>query len=171
MTHFYFIRHGQTDYNLAGNRKIDHPDHVPLNDTGRLQAQTIEPVIASLPIKTICCSPLLRAQETKEIITARLNAPIFDIDDLGECTATIWDHMRTKNRSNHVLTFHERVERGLNHVLSLEGPVLIVAHGGVHWAICSLLDIEERDHHWAIDNCVPVHFSLSSEGRWLARKL
>ena len=33
---FYFVRHGQTDYNISKDRKdLDHPFDITLNDTGR----------------------------------------------------------------------------------------------------------------------------------------
>ena len=52
---FYFVRHGQTDYNASPlNLVIDHPSDLPINATGRLQAQNIEPIVAELPVKTIC---------------------------------------------------------------------------------------------------------------------
>lgn len=51
---FYFVRHGQTDYNIAKHKKdLDHPIDIPLNDTGRTQAKLIEPLVAVLPIQTI----------------------------------------------------------------------------------------------------------------------
>ena len=53
---FYFIRHGQTDDNIF-HCKVDHDD-VSLNTTGFQQAQNIEPIIANLPIQSICFSPL-----------------------------------------------------------------------------------------------------------------
>lgn len=55
---FYFIRHGQTDHNKSAP-KIDHED-ISLNDIGWQQANEIESIIAALPIKTICFSPLKR---------------------------------------------------------------------------------------------------------------
>jgi len=169
MTEFYFIRHGQTDYNIRKDHdKVDHPPHIPLNETGRAQAISIEPIIYQLPIKTICCSPFTRAQETKNLITTRLNVDMIDIDDLGECNALIWRDMVSRTQSYHVLSFEEKVKNGLDAALSKEGPVLIVAHGGVHWALCSILNIV--DHHWAVDNCIPVHFSLK-EGEWRAKAL
>lgn len=171
---FYFLRHGQTDYNLRAVEKIDHPPYIPLNETGRSQALAIEPVIAKLPIKTICYSPMLRAVQTKEIVTSRLAAPQYEIPDLGECSAVVWHAMpdlqdQAFHSSNQpVSAFIERVLRGFQSALSYEGPVLIVAHGGVHWALCSLLNI--ADHEWLADNCVPIHFSVE-QGQWRANKI
>jgi broad specificity phosphatase PhoE len=74
---FYFIRHGKTNFNTSIH-KIDHED-VSLNAEGLQQARDIEPLITSLPIKTVCSSPLKRAKETKEIISMRLQAPHVEI--------------------------------------------------------------------------------------------
>lgn len=170
MSEFYFIRHGQTDYNIrVDHDKVEHPPHVPLNDTGRAQAVAVERVIYTLPIKTICCSPYLRAQETKNLITTRLSTiEMVDLDDLGECNALIWNEMVARTQSHHVQTFEEKVKKGLEAALAKKGPVLIVAHGGVHWALCSILNI--KDHEWAVDNCVPIHFSIQND-EWRARAL
>jgi probable phosphoglycerate mutase len=170
MTEFYFIRHGQTDYNIRkDHNKIEHPPHIPLNDTGRAQALAIEPFIAALPIKTICCSPYQRAQETKHLITSRLSMiEMIDLEDLGECNSLIWNEMVAKKQSHHVLTFEEKVKKGLKAALEKTGPVLIVAHGGVHWALCSILNI--KDHEWAVDNCVPIHFQIHNN-EWKAKAL
>lgn len=62
-----------------------------------------------------------------------------------------------------------QVRSGINQALSLPGPPLVVAHGGVHWAICCLMGIAE--HEWAINNCIPVHFSVRNNGKWLAKRL
>ncbi len=170
---FYFIRHGQTDYNISGE-KLDHED-VSLNMTGRNQAYAVEPLIASLPIKSICCSPLKRAKETKEIISSKLQATHYEIPELGECSVQIWNDMNAcrpnalKSSLKHVNTFIEQTLIGINQALSVEGPVLVVAHGGIHWAICCLMEIE--NHTWLIDNCLPLHFSIDTEGHWGARKL
>lgn len=172
---FYFVRHGQTDHNISNvNLKTDHPSDIPLNETGRNQAKAIEPLIASLPIQTICASPLNRVKETKEIITSRLLAKHYEIENLSECSAEIWRELVKLGMyspfptSGPARTFMDRVREGLNQALLLPGPTLIVAHGGVHWSICCLLGIQE--HKWAIDNCVPVHFSIDAEGKWQARK-
>ncbi len=170
---FYFIRHGQTDYNVGGT-KVDHDD-VSLNATGIQQAIAIESVISTLPVKSICCSPLKRAEETKEIISSGLQASHYEIPELGECTLRIWNDMAALGSDarscshEHVQEFMGRVLRGLNLALAREGPVLIVAHGGVHWSLCCLLGI--ADHEWSIENCQPVHFFLGDAGRWQARLL
>jgi len=147
---FYFVRHGQTDYNiLEGKQKQDHPKDVPLNETGRNQARTIESIISLLPIVTVCSSPLTRAQETQEIITSKLQAAHCEIDNLGECQAQIWREMvrlgmySALPNEGIVHQFIQRVRNGINQALSLPGPTLIVAQGGVHWALCCLMAIEE----------------------------
>lgn len=173
---FYFVRHGQTNHNLLeGKHKGDHPGDIPLNETGRTQAKLIQPTISTLPIKTVCSSPLKRAQETKEIITSNLQVNHHEIYDLGECSAQTWKEMAQFGMYSPLPTggaarqFIERVRNGINQALSLPSPSLIVAHGGVHWAICCLIGINE--HEWAINNCVPVHFSVETNENWIAKKL
>jgi probable phosphoglycerate mutase len=173
---FYFVRHGQTDYNLLeGKHKGDHPGDISLNETGRNQAKLIQPTISALPIKTVCSSPLKRVQETKEIITSNLQVNHHEISDLGECSAQIWKEMAQFGMYSHlpaegvVRQFIDQVQNGVNQALSLPSPSLIIAHGGVHWAICCLIGINE--HEWTINNCIPVHFSIGNHGKWIAKKL
>ena len=173
---FYFVRHGQTDHNaIEGMNKGDHPENIPLNETGRSQARNIQPIISSLPVQTVCSSPLKRVQETKAIIASELQACHHDIDDLTECSALIWKEMRKHGmysplpKEGAARKFMDRVRNGINLALSHPSPTLIVAHGGVHWAVCCLMGIEKHD--WAIDNCIPVHFFIEQNGKWRARKL
>lgn len=122
---FYFIRHGQTDYNIS-NAKIDHED-VSLNAMGLKQAQAIEAIVAQLPIKSVCYSPFKRAKETKEIISSRLQALHYEIPNLGECSMQIWNDMTTNRYQAiesphiHVKRFMEQALRGINQSLSKEG--------------------------------------------------
>lgn len=170
---FYFIRHGQTDYNILPC-KVDHED-VSLNATGFQQAQAVEAVIATLPVKSICFSPLKRAKETKDAIALRLQATHYETPDLGECSLQVWSEMTTlgskalQSPHPHVKSFMQKTLNGLNNALSCEGPTLIVAHGGIHWAMCCLMGIS--DHDWLIDNCLPVHFYIGSNNQWEAKKL
>ena len=65
----YFIRHGQTDYNLAN--RIQGCCDIPLNATGRAQAEEVGRLLRDKHITwdKIYCSPLDRAQTTCEIAT------------------------------------------------------------------------------------------------------
>lgn len=186
---FYFVRHGQTDHNLMAREEQEdlglflrskempsQPESISLNDTGRQQAKDIQHIISSLPIKTVCSSPLKRVQETKAIVTEKLSAvDHFTIENLGECTGKIWHSMSSAGmyyplpEQGIVRDFMERVRRGINEALSLPGPSLIVSHGGVHFALCCLIGIET--HSWRIKNCQPVHFSINSSGNWTAKIL
>lgn len=173
---FYFIRHGQTDYNILPNEdKIDHPPHISINETGKEQAKAVEPLVANLPIHCVCASPLKRAQETKEIVTARLQIPHHVIDDLGECTSRIWLEMNRHGmysplpKEGEARAFIDRTRKGIYHALSLPGTPLIVAHGGVHWALCALFGITH--HEWKLHNCGLVHFTVTDEETWIASRL
>jgi uncharacterized phosphatase len=172
---FYFVRHGQTDYNLLTEVTEDYPGDMPLNQTGRKQAEAIKPLIQTLPFDGICASPLLRAQETKSIITQGLLAPHHEIGDLKECTLEIWNEMTLLSlgdpapSNGPAKSFFDQVERGLRLSLQRSKTPLVVAHGGVHWALCYLLSISE--HEWEIDNCGVVQFSFSKLTRWTARRL
>jgi probable phosphoglycerate mutase len=74
-----------------------------------------------------------------------------------------------KARHLHVREFLERTYHGFQKALSYEGPVLIVSHGGIHWALCYLMDI--TDHEWVVDNCLPIHFFIGPDGLWKVKKL
>jgi uncharacterized phosphatase len=168
---FYFVRHGQTDPNLLGY-KVDHYD-VSLNAFGREQAQMIEPLIASLAIDHVCFSPFKRAKETKDILSARLSAEQWEMPQLGECSAEVWREMTSLDihtkvyASKAVQEFMCRTVEGINKALDKEGSILIVAHGGMHWALCYLMGIEQSR---VIGNCVPVQFSYNAD-LWKMRKL
>lgn len=169
---FVFVRHGQTNHNLS-TYKMDHGD-ISLNATGRMQALKIAPIIQNYAFQTICCSPLKRAKETKDLLISGKDHQ--EILDLGECTSDIWNsmiHLDTdafKKGPIIVRDFLNRVKDGMNQALKYPGPTLIVAHGGTHWAICYWLNIE--NHNWIIDNCQPVHFFCTQNpDKWTARLL
>jgi len=168
---FFFVRHGQTDHNRFLD-KVDHED-ISLNVIGKEQAKNLAPLIAGLCIQTICCSPLRRAKETKQLLLP--NSVHLEINDLGECTSQIWKEMTLLGSkvlisgSETTKCYLHRAKQGINEALSQQGPVLIVAHGGIHWAICCWMGIIEHD--WIIDNCQLVHFSINCLGGWQAKIL
>lgn len=79
----YFARHGQSEANVLeviSNRGLVHP----LTDLGRQQAAELAQSLASVPIARIYSSPLLRAVQTAEIVSATLHVPLEIADALRE---------------------------------------------------------------------------------------
>ncbi len=75
MTTFYLIRHGE---------KRPNSGDPSLTDTGRAQAKKTGEFLSRLPISAVYCSPLLRAQETAEIIGTACNVRTQVEDRLSE---------------------------------------------------------------------------------------
>ena len=66
MALFYFIRHGETEWNAEG-RLCGRTD-VPLSDVGRRQAQLLAVRLKLIPFAALYSSPLRRAFETAMIL-------------------------------------------------------------------------------------------------------
>ena len=83
MTNFFLVRHGETDWNLAG--RIQGATDIPLNNTGRSQAQKTGEKMQGRRWDLIVSSPLSRAFETASIIATALgmSEPLAN-DDLVE---------------------------------------------------------------------------------------
>ena len=67
----YLVRHGQTDWNLNG--QIQGQSDIPLNDTGRTQANNVADKLSRFNLEYIISSDLNRAAETAQIIGNKLN--------------------------------------------------------------------------------------------------
>ena len=65
----YFIRHGETDWNLA--RRLQGLTDVPLNEKGRLQAKACGDRLRGegVTFDRVYVSPLVRARETAALVT------------------------------------------------------------------------------------------------------
>jgi broad specificity phosphatase PhoE len=71
---FYFLRHGQTDWNREG--RYQGRSDIPLNATGIAQARAAAQLLAPVDIDRIVASPLCRALKTAEIVAGHRALPI-----------------------------------------------------------------------------------------------
>lgn len=170
-TPFYYLRHGETDWNKAG--LAQGMTDVPLNARGVAQAEAARPALLGLDVKTVCCSPLSRARGTAEIVCRDIAAQIVVIDDLAECCwgagegqpkgrwFTDWLNGFDPPGAESYAAFMTRALAGLNAALRHPGPVLIVGHGGVYWAV---QQHGRLDADGDIPNCVSVRHDPPYDG-------
>ena len=92
-TTFVLVRHGETAWN-SERRFQGHAD-VPLNETGRRQAEALADALAGESFAAAYSSPLRRTLETAEIVAARLGIPIEPRDGLMEVDVGSWSGLTT----------------------------------------------------------------------------
>jgi broad specificity phosphatase PhoE len=175
MSEFYFVRHGQTDANVQGIMCGGVWD-LELNPTGHEQAR-----LASLrfkeqikEIKTICVSPMIRAQQTAGYFAEHFARPITKVDELREWDFGSWEKVRFESIKQEFFgetdpiggesrkIFHERIKKALEKCHAFESPTLLVAHGGVGLALMKHLEIDMTH----IANCVPHRLYKTHAGIW-----
>lgn len=78
----YVIRHGQTDWNVAG--KCQGMSDIELNNTGIEQAKKASEQFKNYKIDLIICSPLKRTRKTAEIINEATNCNIISDERIIE---------------------------------------------------------------------------------------
>ncbi len=86
---FYFLRHGQTDWNREG-RFQGHSD-IPLNATGHAQAEAAGQRLKTQKIELIVASPLIRALKTAAIVGEQLSLPVHAESGIRERTFGAFD--------------------------------------------------------------------------------
>jgi broad specificity phosphatase PhoE len=84
----YLARHGQTAYNLE--RRFQGHLPVPLDETGRAQAQELAKRASAHGFAALWCSPLRRARETAEIVGQRIGLEPLEESRLMETDAGDW---------------------------------------------------------------------------------
>ncbi len=146
----YFVRHGQTDYNL--NKIFAGQQDIPLNNNGIEQAKQTALALKNIKFDVCFCSPLIRAKQTcYEILKYHDNlSPIFD-DRLKErCYGKLenqpvnsikfnrWkvgaDDEQTKNLNiETIMQVYNRVSDFFDEVLKKyeDKNILVIAHSGI----------------------------------------
>ena len=174
---FYYVRHGQTPWNVEG--RMQGNTNIPLNEVGVEQARKV-----SLPkdISLIVTSPMLRALETAAIIAHNHHLPIHIEPALkergfgsfeGRLKSDILEELGLKDKVFHGEylpddaetneALHERVSHFIEKWLekSPEETILFVGHGAVFRGLCDiLLGRIER-----VDNAKLCCFE-KNEGEW-----
>ncbi|MBA7547481.1 Adenosylcobalamin/alpha-ribazole phosphatase [subsurface metagenome] len=152
----FLVRHGETDYGKK-HFTTGHVD-IPLNETGKKEAQATAKFLKGRDIVKIFSSSLSRASETAKIIASKLDLPIIEYDELMEHTSGKLDGVSLKvflDKLKSVGDFNKMViqsggepwnvftERVWNKFLDIvnenedDGNILIVTHGGVTRTIIS----------------------------------
>ncbi|MFM2042598.1 MAG: hypothetical protein RLY86_1174 [Pseudomonadota bacterium] len=174
---FIFLRHGETDWNRE--RRMQGNTDTPLNATGLAQAAEAAMLLRGRGITTIVTSPLIRARTTAEIVGRSLGLDPIVVPDLREANwgpleGQLRDHRfdawrtdgLTPPGAERYADFIARALSGINTALALpagpatgkareagEGPILIVAHGGVYWSVLAHSGLR-RDS--GLPNCRPI---------------
>lgn len=187
---FLFVRHGETDWNLRG--VLQGFTDVPLNETGRMQAQAAVAFLRDHPIDRIVCSPLARARETAEILNTALQKPVSYHPDIRERhfgafegkheaeIAQIRKEMAARGEemeengypcppgAETYPAFQARIIAAINAELHAtpQQAVMFVCHGGIYRVLrrCLLGDVEQSP------NVKPFLFEKNAD-RWSVRAL
>lgn len=91
MSKIYLIRHGQTDWNLAG--RIQGCQDIPLNDTGKEQAALLAERMKDCRVDLVLASPLSRAWETARGLAVGKKIPLICWKELEEIRYGSWEGM------------------------------------------------------------------------------
>jgi probable phosphoglycerate mutase len=162
-TPVYLARHGQTAYNLEG--RFQGQQQIPLDETGRAQAEELGRRAAAHGFAALWSSPLRRARETADAVARHARLTVREDARLMETDAGDWtDRSFAEVQAESPQAFaaflagdpafafpggesfaeqEERVAAALEAVEQGELPVLIVCHGMVIRAALSV-----RAHRW-----------------------
>ncbi|MCA9917159.1 MAG: MSMEG_4193 family putative phosphomutase [Anaerolineales bacterium] len=95
MATIVLVRHGENDW-VKKHRLAGWIEGIHLNETGRQQAAAAAERLASLPIKALYSSPVLRCRETAEFIATSQNLNVTLLDGVGEVRYGEWEGKKVK---------------------------------------------------------------------------
>ena len=170
MGHFYFIRHGQTVWNVEN--KICGATDSPLTEYGREQAKKTGQKILTEGVKAdeILCSPLSRAADTAQLISEMTGIP-YRVEprlieqNFGKWESTPRDGKDFKKAKEFFACSHEggestlrlaqRIYNLLDDIKKEDKVYLLVAHNGISRAIESYVrDMSNEEFAgFGIKNC------------------
>lgn len=160
----YFIRHGETDWNVA--RRFQGQSDIPLNQHGKKQARENAKILAELLSNNsetagFVSSPLSRASQTAKIIMNELNLSETGLQTnsaLQEISFGKWEGLTSAEAKQHYYkerqarrkdrwsiappggeSFADRVDDLDKYINSLPAHSIIVSHSGILRIILHLL--------------------------------
>ncbi len=161
---FWFLRHGETDWNAQGlsQGNVD----IPLNATGLAQARSAAEKLRNHGIATIAASPLSRARVTAEIVGEALGLPVSIDRDLREVAFGVQEGQamsdwfadwvkgnRTPQGAESFAALRRRAVGAINRATARPPVVLVVAHGALFRALRAAMGIEPN---MRTPNAVPI---------------
>jgi broad specificity phosphatase PhoE len=172
----YFVRHGETDWNLEG--RLQGQKDIPLNDVGRVQAEEagrrLQALVPNVEDLAYVASPMGRTRETMERLREAigLHPESYRLDDrLVELTFGSWEGMTWKDvrkAEPHAAAMRERdkwnyvppgggesyamlADRVRPILDDLTRDTVLVAHGGVARAFLAVACGVSTRHAASID--------------------
>lgn len=161
MQHFYFMRHAQTEANLAQIMCGGGVD-TPLTSFGIEQAHKAQEIFLShhdnIPANIIIHSDMKRTRKTARILNQKLNLPVITDTNLKEHVVGDWegkswteileDYTNFSDPPNGetFASFKYRVKNAFDTALFNHKIPLIVAHGGVWRAFINNYNIIPKIH-------------------------
>ncbi len=143
---FWFLRHGETDWNARGLSQ--GAADVPLNANGEAQAGRAAELLRESGIASIIASPLARARRTAEIVAASLDLSIGTDPELREVFFAgkegqpigAWYEdwiagVATPDGAESFAELAARAEGAVTRALGAPAPVLVVSHGAFFRAL------------------------------------
>ena len=150
---FWFLRHGETDWN-ARNLSQGAVD-IPLNPNGIAQAHMAAPRLRDRGISTIVASPLSRALDTARIAAGQLGLAVKVDAGLREVSFGSQEGQPmvqwfsdwvagqyTPPDAESFAALRTRAVAAVNRALEHPGVVLIVAHGALFRALRAEMGLE-----------------------------
>jgi len=136
------IRHGETDWNKQG--RLQGREDIELNDSGREQAVEIAGYLKTEHWDAIVSSPLKRAYETAQIISAKISIPeIVVVEEIAErCYGSASGLLPDERRSRFpegipdqedFEGLRQRAMYGINKIAcNFKGKrIIMISHGGL----------------------------------------
>ena len=161
---FWFLRHGETDWNAQGisQGNVD----IPLNDVGVAQARAAAAKLRHRGISTIVSSTLSRARVTAEFVGEALGLPVSLDADLREVAFGVQEGQKMSGwftdwvsgifTPEGAETFQELQRRAIaaaNRATSQPPAVLVVGHGALFRSLRAAMGIEPN---MRTQNAVPI---------------